>query len=105
MRSIYEIDPTKIVSFRKPVFNSYDNKPLSKFNCDDFANYIMDNTSVVTHIVEENYFTPFIQKYLNSIPNLQGINERVYLYGVFEVIKSIMRGKTNNTKQINKTEL
>jgi hypothetical protein len=91
-KSIFDIDPEAIPKIRKPAYSSYDNKPLKKWDADDFARYILDNSSA-KGVVYENYFTPFLNEYLTFIPELKHKFERVFLYGVYSVISPCLKKK------------
>jgi len=91
-KTIFEIDPNFTPSKRVDIYNCYDNKPLKKWSSDDFASYILD-CSNSNGTVFENYFSDCLKHYFDTLPLLKGINERVYLYGIYSIIKNIMTGK------------
>jgi hypothetical protein len=88
-----------IPSTRKPVFASYDNKTLSKWKHDDFADYVFDqcheeypnpekqDITVYTLAANEDSFLWDIP-YLEHIPSLY---TRVYLYGVWDIVKDVIK--------------
>ena len=91
-KTIWDINNTIILSNREPVFSSYDNKPLNKWNYDDFAGYILDNQHS-DRIIGDNYFSICLKDYFEVIPLLQGNYERVFLYGVYDIINAVLKEK------------
>lgn len=85
-RSISNIED-HIPSKRSPVYNSYDNKRLSKFNSDDFVELVFD-------LCDSNGKPTWDKKhFLYQIEMLDYIPEnyaRVYLYGVWDVVKETL---------------
>jgi len=75
---------------RTPVFACYDNKKISKWTKDDFADYIFDNSDAFTgkFSPSETFFNPLdvILDYLECIPENYA---RIYLYGVFDLFKGL----------------
>ena len=88
-KSIFDIDKTIILSKNKPTYNSYDNKPLSKWNYDDFANYIFANMDSNNNVVD-NYFSNCFKEYFIQLPNLTSCH-RVYLCGIFSIIEKFLK--------------
>jgi hypothetical protein len=88
---------------RKPAYNCYDNKKIKNWTCDDFANYIKDNSSANEWInrgkeIEflNNY--PHTLRYLSTIPAL---NTTVYLYGVWMLWQDTIK---SDQRQLNEKE-
>ena len=84
-RSIFNIQD-HVPSKRKPVFHCYDNKTLARFTHDDFAEYVFDNMNL-DGTFDKNSFLCQIEM-LDYIPDNYG---RVYLYGVWDVVKEAIR--------------
>lgn len=81
-------DPELIPSMRKPAYNSYDNKKLENWDCDDFVTYVFDHQNSKGELVAEGtFFNDTILQYFEGMPQNY---QRVYLYGVFELLKSRM---------------
>ena len=73
---------------RKPQYASYDNKPLSKWDSDDFAGFVIDQCDSKMKLQLKS------DSFLNEIDMLNYIPEnyaRVYLYGVWECIKPVLK--------------
>ena len=85
-RSISNIE-YHIPSQRSPIYNSYDNKLLSKFNSDNFADLVFDHCdSNDKPCWDKKHFLYQIEM-LDYIPDNY---PRVYLYGVWEVVKETL---------------
>jgi hypothetical protein len=70
---------------------SYSNKLLSNFNSDDFAEFVLDKCdSVGTPCWSKDHFLYQIEM-LDYIPANYA---RVYLYGVWEVVKDVLKSKS-----------
>ena len=86
-KSIWNIK-NHIPSERKPRYASYDNKLLSKWDSDNFADYVFDQCDVRNKLVCKR------DSFLNEIDMLDYIPEnyaRPYLYGVWECIKPVLK--------------
>jgi len=82
-RSLSNIED-HIPSQRKPAYNSYDNKLLSKFDGDNFADLVFDNCdSNGKPCWDKKHFLYQIEM-LDYIPDNYA---RVYLYGVWGVVR------------------
>jgi len=78
---------------RHPQYASYDNKKLSNYKHDDFADLVFDQCDLDMNLCCDK------DSFLNEIEMLEYIPKyysRVYLYGVWECIKNIP--KNNNNK-------
>ena len=89
-RSIFNISD-HIVSNRIPVYSCYDNKKLSEFDHDDFASYVFDkcDMNIIPQWSKDHWLYQI--EMLDYIPRSYA---RVYLYGVWDVVKDAI--KTNN---------
>ena len=86
-RSIFNI-VDHVPSKRSPVYNCYDNKLLSQFNSDDFAELVYDNCDLdINPCWDKKHFLYQIEM-LDYIPKNYS---RVYLYGVWDVIKGAIK--------------
>jgi hypothetical protein len=86
-RSIFNI-VDHVPSKRSPVYNCYDNKLLSQFDADDFAEFVFDNCdSEMNPRWDQKHFLYQIEM-LDYIPKNY---PRVYLYGVGDVIKGAIK--------------
>ena len=85
-------NPEFIPKTRNPAYSSYDNKPLKKWSCDDFAEYIFDNSTFGGTFNPEGTFLDtdtYMEEYLEDLPKIK--SQRVFLYGVFEMLKARIR--------------
>lgn len=90
-RCAHRYNPGFVPKTRTPALARYDNKPLQSWDCDDFAEYIFDNCTPDKKFVGDGTFISeddVILDYLEEIPRKYS---RVYLYGVFELIKGGIR--------------
>jgi len=87
-------DPELIPVVRKPVYASYDNKKLKNWTADNFADYVFDKCASpgkfaknekYIFFVKESFIFDSLAEYLEEIPPHFA---RVYLYGVFEMLKA-----------------
>jgi hypothetical protein len=83
-----DIDPNIVLSVKNPPFNSYDNKKLNEWDADDFVEYIKMKSNIdLTHM--DTYFDICCKDYFEDLPKLS--NPRVYLYGVWVLIKEYIK--------------
>jgi len=82
-RSIFNITD-HIPNKNEIVFNSYDNKLLSKFTCDNFADIVFDNLDAKGKPCWNKKHFLYQIEMLDYIPENYS---RVYLYGVWDVVK------------------
>jgi len=73
---------------RTPQYACYDNKLLSEWTSDDFADFVLDqcDMDLILHCDKKSF--------LNEIDMLKYIPQnyaRVYLYGVWECVKEVLR--------------
>jgi hypothetical protein len=85
-RSISNIED-HIPSKRNPVYNSYDNKLLSKFSCDDFASLVFDLCDANGKLIWDKKHFLYQIEMLDYIPENYA---RVYLYGVWQIVKETL---------------
>jgi hypothetical protein len=83
LRSIFNI-VDHVPSKRKPVYSCYDNKFLSKFTCDDFAELVFDNLNAKGKPCWDKKHFLYQIEMLDYIPENYA---RVYLYGVWQTVK------------------
>jgi hypothetical protein len=86
-RSIFNI-ADHIPSKRMPVYISYDNKLLSKWDSDDFASFVLDRCDGNDKPCWDKKHFLYQIEMLDYIPKDYA---RVYLYGVWEVIKGAIQ--------------
>lgn len=89
-RSIFNI-PDHVPYLEGKPTRSYGNKRLSEFSADDFAEFVFDNCDMNGKPCwNEDHFLYQIEM-LDHIPENYA---RVYLYGVWEVLKDTMNAKS-----------
>ena len=81
-----------IVSQRNPGYNSYDNKLLSEFDGDDFAELVFDNCDSNTKPCWDKKHFLYQIEMLDYIPENYA---RVYLYGVWDVVREVLQAIKN----------
>ena len=84
-----------VPSTKKPVYNSYDNKELLKWDSDNFADYVFDHLNAHGKPAWNEEHWLYQIEMLDYIPQDYA---RVYLYGVWVVVEEILRINTNLKK-------
>ena len=91
--SFYKFPIDFVPSMKARPNNSYDNKPLLKWDADDFASYIFDNSDIAGNFTSENTFINDYPEMLRMISCAPSQYKRVYYYGVFDCFKDLHIGK------------
>jgi hypothetical protein len=88
-KSMFEFNPDTIIVCNDD--RSYANKKVIDLDDDEFAEYVFDNCDLEYKFsVNDTVFKGYDMFYLNHIPKA---HPRVYLYGVWSVLKAMIKSK------------